>query len=86
MDNSSRQAMLGDTDNPKILADNSPLEAEWHKQSYKTERKEMWWERDMKAKNDRNFSGSFVNIFYIFLLVTEVVLWLKVSHTAVPGQ
>jgi len=80
--------MLGDTDNPKILGDNSPLEAEWHKQSYKAERKEMWWERDTKAKFDRNFSGSFVNIFYTFLLVTEVILWVKVMliwrQTSVP--
>ena len=78
--------MLGDTDNPKIIADNSALEADWLTEKYKMEKKEMWWERDTKARFDRNFSGSFVNIFYSFLLITEVVLWVKVSQGTVSLQ
>ena len=78
--------MLGDTDNPKIIADNSALEADWLTEKYKMEKKEMWWERDTKAKFDRNFSGCFVNIFYSFLLITEVVLWVKVSQGTVSSQ
>lgn len=70
--------MLGDTDNPKIIADNSALDADWLTKHYKMERKQMWFERNNKARFDRNFVGCFVNIFYSFLLITEVALWVKV--------
>ncbi|MGB1606970.1 MAG: hypothetical protein ACPIOQ_80335, partial [Promethearchaeia archaeon] len=31
---------------------------------YKMERREMWWDSNNKAKYDRNYCGTFVNIFY----------------------
>ena len=80
MDISARQAMLaGDSDKPKILSDNTVLEPDWLTKKYNMERKEMWWDRNSKARYDRNFCGLFVNIFYLFLLITEVVLWIKVN-------
>ena len=72
--------MLGDSDKPKILGNNSSLEAEWRSNNPKMERsREGWWESDKKLRLDRNYSGCFVNIFYILLLLTELVLWVKVS-------
>jgi len=90
MDISARQAMLaGDSDKPKILSDNTVLEPDWLTKKYNMERKEMWWDRNSKARYDRNFCGLFVNIFYLFLLITEVVLWIKVflswRLTSTPG-
>ena len=78
MDSSARQAMLGgDQDKPKILADNS-LEPDWLTAGYKMERREMWWDTNKKARYDRNFCGTLVNIFYFFILITELILWIKV--------
>ena len=73
--------MLGDTDKPKILGNNSSLEAEGRSNNpqMQMERREGWWESDKKLRLDRNYSGCFVNIFYILLLLTELVLWVKVS-------
>ena len=80
-DNGSRQAMLADNDKPKILGNHSSLEAEWRSNNPKMERREGWWESDKKLRLDRNFSGCFVNIFYILLLLTELLLWVKVRLT-----
>ena len=77
--------MLGDTDKPKILG-NSSLEAEWRSNNPKVERREGWWEADKKLRLDRNFSGCFVNIFYTLLLLTELMLWIKVSLTEVMSD
>ena len=44
------------------------------------ERKEMWWDSNNKAKYDRNYCGTFVNIFYVFTLITELILWVKVRN------
>ena len=79
MDRSVHQAMLGDSDKPKILTDNSSLEPDWLTHKYKMHKKDMWWDRNSKARYDRNFFGTFVNIFYVFILVTELILWIKVS-------
>lgn len=78
-DNGSRQAMLGDSDKPKILGNNYSLEAEWISNNPKMERREGWWESDKKLRVDRNFGGCFVNIFYTLILLTELLLWVKVS-------
>ena len=63
----------GDQDKPKILADNS-LEPDWLTAGYKMERREMWWDTNKKARYDRNFCGTLVNIFYFFILITELIL------------
>lgn len=42
------------------------------------ERREMWWDSNNKAKYDRDYCGTFVNIFYVFTLITELILWVKV--------
>ena len=39
----------------------------------------MWWDSNNKAKYDRDYCGTFVNIFYVFTLITELILWVKVS-------
>ena len=78
MDISAHQAMLADSDKPKILSDNNSLEPDWLTKKYKMEKKEMWWDRNSKARFDRNFGGTFVNIFYFFILITELILWIKV--------
>ena len=80
MDRSAHQAMLGDADKPKILTEGGALEPDWLTASYKMERKEMWWDTNKKARYDRNFCGTFVNIFYFFLLITELILWIKVRE------
>ena len=70
--------MLGDSEKPKIITDNSSLEPDWLNAKYKMDKREMWWETNNKAKYDRNYCGTFVNIFYVFTLITELVLWAKV--------
>ena len=72
--------MLGDADKPKILTEGGALEPDWLTASYKMERKEMWWDTNKKARYDRNFCGTFVNIFYFFLLITELILWITVRE------
>ena len=66
--------MLGDSDKPKILTDNASLEPDWLNTKYKMDKKDMWWDKNTKARYDRNFFGTFVNIFYVFILVTELSL------------
>ena len=78
MDSGVHQAMLGDQEKPKILSDNSSLEPDWLTTKYRSEKKEMWWDSSNKARYDRNYCGCFVNIFYVFILITEIILWIKV--------
>ena len=80
MDISAHQAMLTDADKPKILSDNTALEPDWLTKKYKMEKREMWWDKNSKARYDRNFCGTFVNIFYFFILITELILWIKVCE------
>lgn len=75
----SREAMLPDFEKPKVLTDNASIEPDWLTQRGKNwDREETWWERDHKARSERNFGGSLVNLFYIFLLLAELILWIKV--------
>ena len=47
---------------------------------FKNPRKfDMWWDTNKKARYDRNFCGTLVNVFYFFILLTELVLWIKVD-------
>lgn len=90
MDSGVHQAMLGDQEKPKILSDNSSLEPDWLTTKYRSEKKEMWWDSSNKARYDRNYCGCFVNIFYVFILITEIILWIKVMliwrNTDSPGN
>jgi len=75
----SREAMLGDFEKPKVMTDNTNLEPDWlTKRGKNWDREETWWDRDTKGRSERNFSGTGVNIFYIFLLLAELILWIKV--------
>ena len=77
----SREAMLQDFEKPKVMADNASLEPDWlTKKNKNWDREETWWDRDHKGRSERNFSGSLVNIFYILLLLAELILWIKVRH------
>ena len=77
----SREAMLPDFEKPKVLTDNASIEPDWLTQRGKNwDREETWWERDHKARSERNFGGSLVNLFYIFLLLAELILWIKVTQ------
>lgn len=86
----SREAMLQDFEKPKVMADNASLEPDWlTKKNKNWDREETWWDRDHKGRSERNFSGSLVNIFYILLLLAELILWIKVllvwRSTTTPG-
>ena len=77
----SREAMLQDFEKPKVMADNASLEPDWlTKKNKNWDREETWWDRDHKGRSERNFSGSLVNIFYILLLLAELILWIKVRN------
>ena len=69
--------MLGEQEKPKII-DNAALDPDWLTARYKMEKREMWWDTNQKARYDRNFCGTLVNIFYFFILLTELILWIKV--------
>ena len=75
----SREAMLPtDFEKPKVL-DNASLEPDWLTKKEKNwDREEIWWDRNHKARSERNFSGTIVNLFYILLLLAELILWIKV--------
>ena len=74
MDSSARQAMLDEQEKPKTI-DNVALDPDWLTARYKMEKREMWLDTNQKARYDRNFCGTLVNIFYFFLLITELVLF-----------
>jgi len=80
--------MLGEQEKPKII-DNTALDPDWLTARYKMEKREMWWDTNQKARYDRNFCGTLVNIFYFFILLTELILWIKVllhwRGTETPG-
>ena len=78
MDSSARQAMLGEQEKPKTI-DNVALDPDWLTARYKMEKRDMWWDTNQKARYDRNFCGTIVNVFYFFILLTELVLWIKVK-------
>jgi len=86
----SREAMLPtDFEKPKVL-DNASLEPDWLTKKEKNwDREEIWWDRNHKARSERNFSGTIVNLFYILLLLAELILWIKVlllwRTTSSPG-
>ena len=75
--------MLGEK--PKVLAGQANLDPDWITTNFKRERTAMWWDRDHKARYDRNYSGILVNIFYLIVLLTELILWVKVS-IVLPGS
>ena len=78
MDSGARQAMLGEQEKPKTI-DNVALDPDWLTARYKMEKRDMWWDTNKKARYDRNFCGTLVNVFYFFILLTELVLWIKVE-------
>ena len=69
--------MLGEQEKPKNI-DNVAMDPDWLTARYKMEKREMWWDTNQKARFDRNFCGTIVNIFYFFILLTEIILWIKV--------
>ena len=70
----SREAMLKDFEKPKVLADNTSLEPDWlTKKNKNWEKQETWWDKNHKARSERNFSGTLVNIFFILLLLTYIL-------------
>ena len=78
-----------DFEHPKVL-DNATLESNWlTKRKINWVREETWLDRNHKARSERNFSGTIVNIFYILLLLGELTLWIKVlllwRTTTSPG-
>ena len=76
--------MLPDFEKPKVLTDNISLEPDWlTKKGKNWDREETWWDRDHKARSERNFSGAFVNLFYILLLLAELIIWIKVTLLSV---
>jgi len=86
----SREAMLKDFEKPKVLADNTSLEPDWlTKKNKNWEKQETWWDKNHKARSERNFSGTLVNIFFILLLLAELIFWIKVlivwRTTSTPG-
>jgi len=86
----SREAMLGDFEKPKVLTDNPALEPDWlTRKGKKWDREEIWWDSHHKGRSERNFGGTGVNLFYILLLLAELILWIKVlliwRTTPTPG-
>eukprot|EP00092_Neocalanus_flemingeri_P029745 GFUD01032293.1.p1 GENE.GFUD01032293.1~~GFUD01032293.1.p1 ORF type:complete len:528 (-),score=150.93 GFUD01032293.1:133-1716(-) len=85
-----KSAMMGDFEKPKVLTDNPSLEPDWlTKKGNNWDREETWWDRDTKGRTERNYSGVGVNLFYILLLLAELILWIKVlviwRTTSTPG-
>jgi len=81
----SNSAMLGeekddfdDCEKPK----GSAINPEWvhpiDQREKGWEREPAWWEKGRGQKGVRDCLGSFVNIFYCFLLLGELALWIKV--------